>query len=238
MTTKGLIAMKKTNIVLLFSLSCFIYSCGSDDKKEPVEKLQTVSSLKPAAAKTFETSTLDTSTLTAKNSIPSPTTSTDKKNIFAVKKPIAPAVHAPVIQSKPVTTPVAVTIKKDDQDLMTFVNLRKILTGTKIGQTMNQKDLTQNFKIPEEAVKLVKSVTRTAHDELSVKWRSTWLVEKVSDAELEDGKMKIRFQANKMFMSGGAIGIKYNRKVYSDLVIIGHSAYIPSVKGYHWQIGK
>ena len=39
----------------------------------------------------------------------------------------------------------------------------------------------------------------------------------LSDAELEDGKMKIRFQSNKMFMSGKAIGIKYNRKVYNDL---------------------
>lgn len=43
----------------------------------------------------------------------------------------------------------------------------------------------------------------------------------LSDAELEDGKMRIRFQANKMFMSGKAIGIKYNRRVYNDL--IGHS---------------
>ena len=50
--------------------------------------------------------------------------------------------------------------------------------------------------------------------------------------------MKIKFEANKLFMSGKATGIKYNRKVYNDLIIIGHAAYIPTVKGYHWQIGK
>ena len=231
--------MKKTTLILLFLVSYFIYSCGSDDKKQAVEKIEPVSSLKPVAAKTFDTMSLETSVLTSENLIP--TTSTNKKTVFVVKKTVAPVTVVPsqVTQQKPITTPAVVAVKKENnEDLMTFVNLRKILTGTKIGQTMSQKDLTNNFKIPEEAVKLVKSVTRTAHDELAVKWRSTWLVEKVSDAELEDGKMKIRFQANKMFMSGGAIGIKYNRKVYSDLIIIGHSAYIPSVKGYHWQIGK
>ncbi|MDR7369268.1 hypothetical protein [Flavobacterium aquidurense] len=231
--------MKKTTLILLFSVSYFIYSCGSDDKKQAAEKIEPVSSLKPVAAKTFDTMSLETSVITSENLIP--TTSTNKKTVFVVKKTVAPVTVVPsqVTQQKPITTPAVVAVKKENnEDLMTFVNLRKILTGTKIGQTMSQKDLTNNFKIPEEAVKLVKSVTRTAHDELAVKWRSTWLVEKVSDAELEDGKMKIRFQANKMFMSGGAIGIKYNRKVYSDLIIIGHSAYIPSVKGYHWQIGK
>lgn len=50
--------------------------------------------------------------------------------------------------------------------------------------------------------------------------------------------MKIKFEANKMYTSGKAIGIKYNKKIYNDLIIIGTSAYIPSVKGYHWKIGK
>jgi hypothetical protein len=39
----------------------------------------------------------------------------------------------------------------------------------------------------------------------------------LSDAELENGKMQIRFQANKMFMSGKASGIKYNRRVYNAI---------------------
>jgi hypothetical protein len=48
----------------------------------------------------------------------------------------------------------------------------------------------------------------------------------------------MRFDKNKMYTSGGAIGIKHNKKTYTDLIIIGRNAYIPSVKGYHWQIGK
>ncbi|MNX29685.1 hypothetical protein D3C86_598290 [compost metagenome] len=224
--------MKKTNVILLFSISCFFYSCGSDEKKQPNKKVYPVSSLKPAPQKSLDP--ISSKIVVAKDSdTNSPIT---KKTVFTVTKSIVTA-ETPIAKTtaeKPETT----TKKEESENFMNFVNLRKILSGTKIGQTMSQKDLTQNFKIPEEAVKLVKSVTRTAHDELAVKWRSTWLVEKVSDAELEDGKMKIRFQANKMFMSGKAIGIKYNRKVYNDLIIIGHSAYIPSVKGYHWQIGK
>jgi hypothetical protein len=222
--------MKKTNVILLFLISCFFYSCGSDEKKQPNKKVYPVSSLKPAPEKSLDP--IPSKIAVAKdNDSDSPL---NKNKVFTVTKPI--------ITAETATTPAAVKaptpVKTKENDLMSFVNLRKILSGTKIGQTMSQKDLTQNFKIPEEAVKLVKSVTRTAHDELAVKWRSTWLVEKVSDAELEDGNMKIRFQANKMFMSGKAIGIKYNRKIYNDLIIIGHSAYIPSVKGYHWQIGK
>lgn len=224
--------MKKANIIVLFLLSCFFYSCGSDEKKQPNKKVYPVSSLKPASQKSLDP--VSSKIAVAKDNediVP-----INKKKAFTASKPIA-TTEAPVAKTTSAEkTPTP--IKKEENEFMNFVNLRKIFSGTKIGQTMSQKDLTENFKIPEEAVKLVKSVTRTAHDELAVKWRSTWLVEKVSDAELEDGKMKVRFQANKMFMSGKAIGIKYNRKVYNDLIIIGHSAYIPSVKGYHWQIGK
>jgi hypothetical protein len=223
--------MKKTNVILLFSICCFLYNCGSDDKKQPNAKVYPVSSLKPAPQKPLDP--IPSKIAVVKGS--DDNSLLNKKKTFAVTKPI---VKPEVPIAKIATTEKALTPIKKEEDLMSFVNLRKIFSGTKIGQTMSQKDLTQNFKIPEEAVKLVKSVTRTAQDELNVKWRSTWLVEKVSDAELEDGKMKVRFQANKMFMSGKAIGIKYNRKVYNDLIIIGHSAYIPSVKGYHWQIGK
>jgi hypothetical protein len=224
--------MKKTNVILLFSISCFFYSCGSDDKKQPNKKVYPVSSLKPAPQKSLDPIPSKIA-IAEDNGTNSPI---NKRKVFTATKPIVTA-ETPVTKTEP-TEKALTPVQKEENDLMTFVNLRKIFSGNKIGQTMSQKDLTQNFKIPEEAVKLVKSVTRTAHDELAVKWRSTWLVEKVSDAELEDGKMKVRFQANKMFMSGKAIGIKYNRKVYNDLIIIGHSAYIPSVKGYHWQIGK
>lgn len=87
-------------------------------------------------------------------------------------------------------------------------------------------------------MKLVKSVTKTAPDELDIKWKSTWLVEKISDAKFKDGKLKVRFDKNKMYASGGAIGIKYEKKMYTNLVLTGRAAYIPTVKGFYWQIGK
>ena len=44
---------------------------------------------------------------------------------------------------------------------------------------------------------------------------STWLVEKISDAKFTDGRLKVRFSDNKMYTSGNAIGIKYEKKIYS-----------------------
>lgn len=106
------------------------------------------------------------------------------------------------------------------------------------GVTMTQEDLESKFKIPKEAMKLVKSVTKVGPNELDIKWKSTWLVEKISDAKFKDGILKMRFEDNKMYTSGGAISIKYEKKIYSDLILVGRSAYIPTVKRYYWQIGK
>jgi len=119
-----------------------------------------------------------------------------------------------------------------------FVYIKKILNECEIGVTMTQEDLESKFKIPKEAMKLVKSVTKVAPNELDIKWKSTWLVEKISDAKFKDGRLKVRFEDNKMYTSGGAISIKYEKKTYSDLILVGRSAYIPTVKGYYWQIGK
>ncbi|WP_431243988.1 hypothetical protein ACQ9BO_05960 [Flavobacterium sp. P21] len=192
-----------------------------------------VNMLKPAPIKT--SSKISSKNIKAPKEIGTKKATT-KQTAFAVKNTISiTPLPSPVTKTESTT----IDIKKEANDkLLNFVNIRKILNNCKIGQTMTQEQLTDNFEIPEEAVKLVKSVTKTAENELSVKWKSTWLVEKVSDAELEDGKMKVKFKANKMYMSGNAIGIKYNRKIYNDLVIVGRSAYIPSVKGYSWQIGR
>ncbi len=160
-----------------------------------------------------------------------------QKNPFAIKNPIEIKAVSSQTENNIANQPVSIK-KEANEELLNFVNVRKILAKCKMGQTITQKQLTEHFEIPEEAVKLVKSVTKTAENELAVKWQSTWLVERVSDAELEDGKMKVVFKANKMYTSGNAIGIKYNRKIYTNLVIVGRSAYIPSVKGYSWQIGR
>jgi len=102
--------------------------------------------------------------------------------------------------------------KTSNKNLMTFDNLKKILSNSEIGETFTQKELIQNFEIPKEAPKIVKSITKTPEDEIAVKWKSTWLLEKVSDAKFENGVMKITFKANKLYTSGTAIGIKYEKK--------------------------
>ncbi len=119
-----------------------------------------------------------------------------------------------------------------------FVYIKKILSECKIGVPMTQKELETNYNIPEEGIQLVKSITKISENELDVKWKSTWLIEKVSDAKFKDGRLKVRFDKNKMYTSGNAIAIKYEKKMYTDLVLIGRAAYIPTVKGYYWQIGK
>ncbi|QLC66239.1 hypothetical protein LPB248_08070 [Flavobacterium sp. LPB0248] len=224
--------MKKNYLLILFSVTYFFLSCGNDEKKQPKKAIQSVNKLTPAPIK--KNPKISSKSITASRKIESQKNTS--QNTFAVKNKIELKTAPPESLNK---TEKPVDIKKEANDkLVNFVNLRKIFDKCKMGQTLSQKQLTENFEIPKEAVKLVKSVTRTAENELAVKWQSTWFVEKVSDAELEDGKMKVVFKANKMYTSGNAIGIKYNRKVYNNLVIIGRSAYIPSVKGYSWQIGR
>lgn len=228
--------MKKNYLLILFSVTYFFLGCGNDEKKQTKKAIQPVSKLTPAAVKMPRKVT--SKSITAPKDFGSQKI-VSKKNPFSVKNPI----EINALNSQTATTQnvasTQVSIKKQvNEELLNFVNVRKILEKCKLGQTMTQKQLTDHFEIPEEAVKLVKSVTKTAENELAVKWQSTWLVEKVSDAELEDGKMKVVFKANKMYTSGNAIGIKYNKKIYNNLVIVGRSAYIPSVKGYSWQIGR
>lgn len=119
-----------------------------------------------------------------------------------------------------------------------FVYIKKILNECEIGKVMTQEDLQRQFNIPKEAIQLVKTVTKISDNELDIKWKTTWLVEKMSDAKFNDGRLKVRFEKNRMYTSGGAIGIKYEKKLYTDLYLIGRSAHIPTVKGYYWQIGK
>lgn len=129
-------------------------------------------------------------------------------------------------------------VPTSNTNIPTFVYIKKILLECKIGVPMTQKDLETNYDIPKEGVQLVKSITKISNDELDIKWKSTWLIEKLSDAKFKDGRLKVRFENNKMFTSGDAIAIKYDKKLYTDLYMIGRAAYIPTVKGFYWQIGK
>ncbi|TCN60557.1 hypothetical protein D0809_01530 [Flavobacterium circumlabens] len=226
--------MKKIIAILLLSIACFFTGCGDDAKKQAKqETVYPVNKLNPAPVKILKKATPKTTLISnsKKRAL------AEKKNIFSVK---AEHDFEPQIKNQQIiaNSPKLDLSEEANKTLMTFVNLRKILYGSKIGQTLTQEELTQKFEIPEEAVKLVKSITKTDDDEIAVKWRSTWLVEKISDAKFRDGLMKITFKANKLYTSGTAIGIKYDKKIYNELVIIGRSAYIPGVKGYSWQIGK
>lgn len=223
--------MKTIKLIILSSLCCLVLSCGNEEKKQPKKIIESVNQLTPANVKTK----ISSQNISAPRAIQLKK-KIDKKTAFAVKNPIE---LTPIVQSSQDTKSADTEINKDaGKQLINFVNIKKILDNCEIGQTVTQKQLTENFDIAKEAVKLVKTVTKTAENELAVKWQSTWFVEKLSDAKLEDGKMKVKFKANKMYLSGKAIGIKYERKIYNDLIIIGRSAYIPSVKGYSWQIGK
>lgn len=224
--------MRNSNLLVIIFIICFFFSCGRDEKKPAKKAITPVNVLKTAPVKT---DSRISSKIKAPKQIGEKKTAIAQSH-FAVKNPVKTTpLPSPVSKKENAT----VDIKKEvNEKLLSFVNIRKILDNCKMGQTLTQKELKQNLEIPQEAIKLVKSITKTAENELAVKWQSTWLVEKVSDAELEDGKMKVVFKANKMYTSGTAIGIKYNRKIYNNLVIVGRSAYIPSVKGYSWQIGK
>ena len=113
-----------------------------------------------------------------------------------------------------------------------------ILNAIQVGQTVTKEELIKQNKLPKDASSIVKSVKKTAENELYIEWKSTWLVEKVSDVKLNDDRIKVEFKDNIVYTSGPAIGIKYDGKIYTDLIIKGDRAYIPSVKEYSWRIGK
>ncbi|CAM3628522.1 hypothetical protein [Flavobacterium chungbukense] len=225
--------MKKICAIILLSTTYFLISCSNDAKKQPKKELiSSVNKLKPASEKKFKRSYLEKSGV---KNLEKGSKSYQKNNFTLSPK----TENKPQIQNLETTAESnLIDPKQSNKSLMTFDNLKKILSSSEIGETFTQKELTQNFEIPREAVKIVKSITKTAEDEIEVKWKSTWFLEKVSDAKFKDGLMKITFKANKLYTSGTAIGIKYDKKIYTDLVIIGSSAYIPTVKGYSWQIGK
>jgi hypothetical protein len=116
--------------------------------------------------------------------------------------------------------------------------LRNLLNSGQLGKSYTKKELIEQYRFPKEAVDLIKQVTYVGPNKLYFKWGSTWMVEKISDAKFENDTLTFTFKQNKTYVSGGAIGIKYNKKTYTDLILNNGAAYIPTVKGYHWDIGK
>jgi hypothetical protein len=216
--------MKKSNTFLFALLAFFLYNCGKGEKNNleteinPVlEKIE-----KPVS------DTTDEPIIKNDSLVKIDTLGAIEKNVpeKITQKKVALSVNKPEIATK------------KEETIAGFVQFRKMLSDCKIGEVITQKELIQNHNLPKDGVQLIKSITKITENEIVVKWNSTWLVEKVSSAKFTDGQMKMKFEDNKMYTSGNAIGIKHNKKIYTDLIIIGSSAYIPTVKGYHWQIGK
>ncbi len=133
------------------------------------------------------------------------------------------------------------TLQKNESSTTTdsfYLPLRRFLKNSQIGLAITKEDLAKQYEIPSDGLKLIKSITKITGDKLLIKWDSNWLVKKLSDAQLKDDTVQIRFHKDKLYISGNAIGIRYNKKVYTNLILKGGDAYIPGVKGFHWQIGK
>ena len=223
--------------VLLFLIVFSIISCGKNKENVEHELQQSKEpSYEQKTTVNSESQKKDSVYETPEDSIKAVKESVLRKQNYKKKKQTVTA-DGKIIETPEATTS---TAKHETKKVAipSFVYIKKILNECKIGVPMTQKDLQTNFNIPEEGIKLVKSVTKIAPDELDVKWKSTWLIEKMSDAKFKDGRLKVRFDKNKMYTSGTAIAIKYERKLYTDLILIGRSAYIPTVKGFYWQIGK
>lgn len=236
------------NFKILFSLIILatLFSCGKNQESEEHElEQQKEPNYEQNDATHLESQKKDTLHLSPEDSIRAVKQSILRKQNFKKKQQTETTTETGTAtgtetvtqpnEDKPKEISEAKTIKKA---VPSFVYIKKILSESKIGVPMTQKDLQANFNIPKEAIQLVKSVTKISENELDIKWKSTWLIEKMSDAKFHDGRLKVRFEKNKMYTSGGAIGIKYEKKMYTDLYLIGRAAYIPTVKGYYWQIGN
>lgn len=231
--------MKYYKRILLFLIIFSLISCGKNKeneehelelKKEPYyEQKDTVNFEQSQKKDTVFYGTPEDSIKAVKRSIL-------RKQKFQKKKETETS-DVSLTETPEITTPSDEPVTKKIK-APSFVYIKKILNECETGKTMTQEDLQANFNIPKEAIQLVKSVTKISDNELDIKWKTTWLIEKMSDAKFKDGRLKVRFEKNRMYTSGGAIGIKYEKKMYTDLYLIGRSAYIPTVKGFYWQIGK
>lgn len=222
--------MKFYKKIFFVFIVLFLFSCGKNDKEEDKEAIETT--IIPARAEHNDTLIK----AKKKDSI-----KVIKRSILTSKNYKKKEVDSTILNKN---TPVNKSVKLSPQTLIdsnydtSFFYIKKILADCKVGQTFTQKELSENYNIPKDAIKLVKSIKKLSDDEIDIKWKSTWLIGKMSDAKLKDGKLKVKFQEDRVYTSGDAIGIKYNDKMYTDLIITGLTARIPTVKGFYWQIGK
>ena len=208
--------MKNYKIFFLVIIKGCIIGCSKNAKKQMLEVTDKISN----QIETISESTIET--------------------VKQYKKTIVDQITAEEIPAENTTTLNDSVVKPEIENdkFLGIASFKNFISNCKTGETLTQKELIENHDVPADGIKLIKSITKTAEDEIEIKWKSTWFIEKISDAKFRDAKIKFKFETNKMYTSGNAIGIKYKKKIYTDLIIIGTKAYIPSVKGYHWKIGK
>ncbi|WP_264565641.1 hypothetical protein [Flavobacterium sp. N3904] len=227
--------MKNFKIIFSSLFLATVISCGKNEPEEKVRKETNASQTTNLGSDslTNETQIINESvkknqpkdSYITSNPSPSTTKNTEKNHL--------------VTKDKETVNPTT-TATKNEEIAEAIINtpLRNLLNNAQLGKSYTKKELIEHYKFPKEAVDLIKSVTYVGENKLYFKWGSTWLAEKVSDAKFKNDTLVFAFKKNKTYVSGGAIGIKYNKKIYTDLILNNGAAYIPSVKGYHWDINK
>lgn len=238
--------MKNVKIIFPFIFLASLISCGSNEPEEKIETNYT------------ETSNITTVNPSTNDGNNNPTESnTEAENEEKEETDIdsdsglAAAIQRQIPNSKtskynstqnsnPNLSQIELTPTITERNAEVIINspLRNLLKNAQMGKSYSKNELIEEYKFPKEAVALIKQVTCVGPNKLYFKWGSTWFVEKVSDAEFKNDTMVFTFKQNKTYVSGGAIGIKYNKKIYTELMLNNGSAYIPTVKGYHWEINK
>lgn len=237
--------MKNFTIIFLFISVVALISCGRNEPDKTELDSTEASSATPNFTSTEENNTKQTTTSDSKALENSNFGSDSDSGLAAALQRQIPNSHKPAAFKNSQNNTSTLTqpnshpaITKKEAEVVINSPLRNLLKQAEVGKSYSKKELIENYKFPKEAVDLIKKVTCVGPNKLYFNWGSTWFVEKVSDAEFQNDTMIFAFKKNKTYVSGGAIGIKYNKKIYTELILNNGSAYIPSVKGYHWEINK
>ncbi len=222
--------LKYFKFILIYISIANLISCGIKDKEEtqdePINGKETTSKIDSLEIDSTSNNDADSIIATSKKVVWEKTITKKKDGTITYD-----SIAVSVATNK--------TPTKENKSIEKSTSLLKqILDNSEIGETITQDELISDYNTPKDAAKLIKSITKTSNDELEIKWGSTWFAEKVSDAKFKDGKIKLKFKGDTMYTSGKAIGIKYNKKIYTDLIVKGRKTRIPGVKGYYWEIGK
>lgn len=237
--------MKIFKIIFSSIFLASLISCGKNEPKEKdeIETNYTQTSninTETAITNTEDTENTESNTGTESNETEETDINSDSGLAAAIKRQILNSNSSNAQNNNPNLSQNGLTPTITEKNAEAIINspLRNLLKNAQMGKSYSKNELIEDYKFPKEAVDLIKQVTCVGQNKLYFKWGSTWFVEKVSDAKFENDTMIFTFKKNRTYVSGGAIGIKYNKKIYTELILNNGSAYIPSIKGYHWEINK